>query len=134
MRFLYINATITSGIKLNNLHVKLIESIQVSCIAQVPPSAIWLRCQWNKVYSMLDCACTYDKSSSDAEKRLTMVASFVPELHWRLMPLCDDHHTSSLTYWLCWKGLNQGRKSFNAQFSILDDEKTQQPCRNTSSS
>jgi len=123
---------ITSSIKLNNLHVKQIESIQVNCVAQVPPRAIWLRRQRKMVYSSLDRAYRDSISGSDAEKRLTTVASIVQGLHRRLMPLLDNHHTSSLTYRPCCKRLNQGKKPFNARFSILDHEQTLQPCGNES--
>jgi len=57
-----------------------------------------------------------------------MVASIVQGLHRRLMPLLDDHQTSSLTYRPCCKWLNQGKKPFNARFCILDDEKALQLC------
>jgi len=130
IRFLYIAATITSSIESNNLHGKQIESIPVNRVAQVPPRAIWLRLQRKKVYSSLDRAYRDDISGSDAEKRLATAASIGQGLHWRLMPLLDNHHTSSLTYWPCCKRLNQGKKLVNARFSILDDEKTLQPCRN----
>jgi len=50
------------------------------------------------------------------------------------MSLLDNHHTSSLRYRPCCKRLNQGKKPSNAQLSILDDVKTLQPCRNSSSS
>jgi len=73
-------------------------------------------------------------SGSDAEKRLTTVASIVQGLHRRLIPLLDNHHASSLTYRPWCKRLNQGKKPFNARFNILDDEKTLQPCGNASSS
>jgi len=75
-----------------------------------------------------------DISGSDTEKRLTTVASIMQGLHRRLMPLLDNHHTSSLTYRPHCKHLNQGKKPFNARFSILDDEKTLQPCGNASHS
>jgi len=123
---------ITSSIESNHLHVKQIESIQVNLVAQVPPRAIWLRRQRKKVYSSLDRADKEDISGSDSEKRLMMVAFIVQGLHWRLMPLLDNHHTSSLTYLPCCKRLNQGKKPFNARFSILNDEKTLQPWWNAS--
>jgi len=112
--------------------VKQIESIQVNCVAQVPRWAIWLRRQRKKVYSSLDRAYRDDISGSDAEKRLMTVASIVHGLHRRLIRLLDNHHTSSLTYRPCFKRLNQGKKPFNAWFSILDNEKTLQPCGNAS--
>jgi len=86
------------------------------------------------VYSSLDRAYRDDISGSDAEKRLTTVASIVQGLCRRLMPLLDNHHTSSLTYRPCCKRLDQGKKPCNAQFSILSDEKTLQPCGNVSHS
>jgi len=125
-----IAATITSSIESNNLHVKQIESIQVNHVGQVPPRAIWLRRQKKKVYSSLDPAYRDDISGSDAEMRLTMVPSIVDGLQQRLMPLLDDHHTSSLTYWPCCKRLDQRKKPLNAWFSILNSEKTLQPCGN----
>jgi len=84
------------------------------------------------MYSSLDRAYRDDISGSDAEKRLSTVASIVQVLHRRLMPLLDNHHTSSLTYRPCGKRRNQGKKPFNARFSILDDEKTLQLCGNAS--
>jgi hypothetical protein len=125
---------ITSSIELNDLHVKQIESIEVNHVAQVPQRAIWPRHQQKKVYSSLDHAYRDDISGSDAEKRLTTVASIVQGLHRRLMPLLDNHHTSSSTYRPCCKRLTQGKKPFNARFSIVNDEKTLQPCRNASCS
>jgi hypothetical protein len=86
------------------------------------------------VYSSLDRAYLDDISDSDAEKSLMTVVSILQGLYRRLMPLLDNHHTSSLTYWPCCKRLNQGKKPFNTRFSILDDEKTLQPCGNTSRS
>jgi len=65
---------------------------------------------------------------------LTTVASIMQGLHWRLMTLLNKHHTSSLTYQPCRKRLNHGKKPCTARFSILDDEKTLQPCGNMSSS
>ena len=62
------------------------------------------------------------------------VPSIMRGLHRRLMPLLDKHHTSSLTYRPCCKWLKKGKKPFNAQFSIIDDEKTLQSCRNASRS
>jgi hypothetical protein len=125
---------ITSSIESNNLHVKQIESIHVSRVAQVPPQAIWLQRQRKSVYSSLDCAYRDDISGSDAKKGPTMVASIVPGLHLRLMPPRDNHHTRSLTYWPCCKSLNQGKKHFNTGFRILDNEQTLRPSNNWSSS
>jgi len=82
----------------------------------------------------LDRAYTDDKGASDAEKRLTMVAAIVQGLHRRLMPLLANHHTSIRMCRPSCKRLNQGKKPFNAQFSILDDEKKLQPCGNASRS
>jgi len=73
-------------------------------------------------------------SGSDAEETLKTIASSVPRLHRRSMPLLDNHLTSCVTYRPCCKRLNQGKKPFNTQFSILEDEKTLQPCRNASCS
>jgi len=84
------------------------------------------------VYSSLDRAYRDDISGCDDETRLTTVTSIMQGLHRRLMPLLDNHHTSSLTYRPCCKRLNQGIKTFNARFSILDDEKTIQPCGDAS--
>jgi len=75
-----------------------------------------------------------DISGSDSEMRLTTVASIAQGLHRRLMPLLDNHHTSSLTYRPCCKHLSQGKKPFNARFSILDDEKPLRSCGNASRS
>jgi len=86
------------------------------------------------VYSSLDRAYRDDISGSDSEKRLMTVASIVQRLHRRLMPLLDNHHTSSLTYRPCWKRLNLEKKPFNARFSILDHEQTLQLCGNASCS
>jgi len=61
-----------------------------------------------------------------------MVASIVQELHRRLMPLLDNHHTSSLTYWPCCKRRNQAQKPLNIQFRIVVDEKTLPWCWNAS--
>jgi len=58
------------------------------------------------------------------------VASSFDGLHQRLMPLFHNHHTSSLTYQPCCKHLNQGKKPFNTQYSILDNKKTLQPYGN----
>jgi len=82
------------------------------------------------------CNCTYRdvKSSSNSEKRLSMIASIIEGLHWRLMSLLDNHHTSSLTYRPCCNSLNQGKTPFNGRFSILNNEKTVQMSGNVSSS
>jgi len=130
MRILNIAATIASSIKSNNLHVKQIESIQVDCIEQVPLHAIWLRRQRKQVCHPLDCAYRDNISGSDAEKRLTTVASIAQRLQQRLMSLLNNNHTSSLTYWPCCKCLKQCKNNFNASFSILNDKKTLQPCAN----
>ena len=45
------------------------------------------------------------------------------ELHRRLMPLLDNHHTSRLTYRASCEGPKQGKKPFIARLSILDAEK-----------
>src|SRR5882757_11165164 len=50
------------------------------------------------------------------------------------MPLLQYHHTSSLTYWPWCKRLNEGKKPYNVEFSILTYEKTLQPRGNTSCS
>ena len=86
------------------------------------------------VHSMLDRTYSYDISGSNAKKRLTTVDFIVRGLHQRLMPLHDNRHTSNLPHRPSWKGLIQRKKRFNAQFSILDDEKTLQRCRNESRS
>jgi len=129
-----ITARVSSRIASNNLHVKQIESIHVNRVAQVPPRGIWQQRQRKKVYSSMDCTARDDMSGSDAHKRLMTVASIVQGLHWRLMPLLDNHHTSRLTYRPWCKRLNQGKKPFNARFSILDDKKTLQLCGNASCS
>jgi hypothetical protein len=118
----------------NNLHVTQIESIQVNCVAQVPPRAIWLWRQRKKVYSSLDRAYRDDISGSDTEKKLRTVSSIVQELYRRSIPLLNNHHTCSLTYRPCCKSLNQGEKPFNAKFRILDYKKTGQLCGNVSHS
>ena len=125
---------ITSSIESNNPQVKQIESIQVNRVARVPPRAIWLWRQRNKVYGSSDCAYRDDISFSDSKRMLMTVASIVQGLHRRLMPLLKNHHTSSLTYQPCCKRLNQGKKPFKARFSILDDKKKLQPCVNMSRS
>ena len=76
---------ITLSIESNNLHVKQIECIQVNCVAQVPPHAIWLRCLLKKVYSILNGTYKDNISGSDAEKKLTIVASSMEGLHQRLI-------------------------------------------------
>jgi len=129
-----IAATITSSIESNNLRVKQIESIQVSRVAQVPPRAILLRHQRKKVYSSLNSAYRDDMRGSDTQKRLTTVASIVQWLVRSLMPLLNNHHTSSVTYQPSCKSLDQGKKPCNAQFSILDDDKTLHPYGNESRS
>jgi hypothetical protein len=121
---------ITWSIKSIKLHVKQIETIQVIHIAQVPLQAIWLRHQRKKVYSSLDCAYVDDISGSNTKKWLLTVAAIVIGLHRRLIPFLDNYNTSSLTYRPCGKCLNQGKMLFNARFSIIDDEKTLQPCGN----
>jgi len=85
------------------------------------------------VYSSLNRTYRDDIGGSDSKKRLTTVASIVQGLHRRLMPLLDNHHTSSLTYWPCYKRWNQGKKPFNSLFGILDNERRLQPCGNESS-
>jgi len=120
--------------KSNNLHVKQIESIQVNRVAQVQLGAVWLRRQRKKVYSSWDRAYRDDISGSDAEKRPMTVASTAQGVDRRFIPLLHNHHTSSLTYRLCRKHLNQGKKPFTARFSILDDQKTLQPRWNASGS
>jgi len=125
---------ITSSIELNNLHVKQIASIDVNSVAHVPLQAIWLQHPRKMVYSSLDSAYRDNSSGFDAGKRLMPVASIVEGLDWRLMPLLNNHHTSSLTYWPYCKSLNQGKKPFNAWFSTLDDETTLHPWGNASSS
>jgi hypothetical protein len=67
-------------------------------------------------------------------KRLLTVASIMQGFHRRLMPLFDNHHTSSLTYWHWWKHLNQGKKPCDACFGIVNDKKTLPLCRNESRS
>ena len=62
------------------------------------------------MYSFFDCADKKDISVSKAKKRLTTVASIVPGLHCRLIPLLDNHHTSILVYRPTDKHLNQGMK------------------------
>jgi len=123
---------ITSSIWSNHLRVKQIESIQVNRVAQIPSQAIWVWCQWKMVNGSLDCTYRDDISGSDSEMRLMMVASIMERLHWRLMSLLDNHHTSSQTYRLCYKPHNQGEKLFDSSFTILDDEQTLQPCGNAS--
>jgi len=73
-----------------------------------------------------------DTSSSDAEKRLTTVASIMQGLHGRLMSHLDNHRTSSLHYRPCDNSLEGGRKPWNTRFSILDEQKTLELCSNMS--
>ena len=115
---------ITSNIEWNNLHVKLIESIEGKWVTQVPPPVIWLQRQRKRVCNPLDHTYRDDRSGSDANQRLTMVASRVQGLHRRLISLPNTHRTSSLTYQPCWKRLNQGKKCWSSGFSILDNNKT----------
>jgi hypothetical protein len=63
-----------------------------------------------------------------------IVAFTVQVFDQRLMPLLDNHHTSSLMYRPCCKCLNQGKKPCNTPFSILANKKTLQPCGNASRS
>jgi len=114
--------------------VKQIEIIHINRIAQVPPTAIWLRRQWKKVYSSLVHADRDNVSHADAKMIFTTVASMVQRLDVRLMPLLDNHHTSSLTYRPCFKCLNHGKKPCTARLSILDDTKPLQLCGNASRS
>jgi len=125
---------ITSSIISNNLHVKSIGSIVLNRVAQVPPCAIMLWRPLKMVYSPFDCTYRDDISGSDMKRMHTIVSSIVQRLHLRLMPLLDNYHSSSLMYWPCCRCLNQGKELFNAQFIILDDEKTLQRWRNVSSS
>jgi len=125
---------ITSSIKLNNLHVYQIESIQVNGVAHIPPHVIWQRCQWNMLYCPLDRDYRDNVSGSNTEKGLTKVASIVQGLFLRVMSDLDDHRCSRLTHRPCSKRLDRGKKHFNAWFSILDNEKTLQTCVNVSSS
>jgi len=103
-------------------------------IAQVPLQAIGLGCQRKKVYSSFDRTYAGDISCSNTEKKLTMGAPIMQELHWWLMSLLENRYTSSLTNRPCCKHLNQGQKPFNAGFSINDNGITLQLCRNASCS
>jgi len=62
-------------------------------------------------------------SGSNATMRVTTVAFIMQGLHQGLMPLLAIIHTGSLKYRHCCKRLNQGKKPFNAQFSMVEDEK-----------
>jgi len=86
---------ITLTIKLNNLHVKQIESIEVNYVAQVQLHAIWLWHQQKKMYSPLNYASEESITGSDTKKRLTMAAAIMQGLHQRLMSLLDKNHTTS---------------------------------------
>jgi len=86
------------------------------------------------VYSSLDGAYRDIISDSYAEKSLTTVASISQGLHWRLLPLLNNHHTSSLTYRPCSKRLDQGKKRCNTRLTIIDNERTLQQCGNASTS
>jgi len=103
-------------------------------VAEVPLRAIWLWRLQKNVNRSLDRADRDTMSGSDAKRRLTTGDSIVHGLHRTLMPLLNNHYTSSLMYRPCCKRLNQGKKPFNTGFSILHDEKTLQLCRNVSGS
>jgi len=108
--------------------------IQVNAVAQVPPRAIRMQCQQKNMYSTCNHTDRDHISGSDAEKRLTMIASMVQGLHPRLMPLFTNHHTSSLANQPCCKHLNQCKRTFTAWCSKLNNEKTLQQWGNASSS
>jgi len=55
-------------------------------------------------------------------------------LHRRLMYLLNNHYSNSLMYSHSCKPRNHAKKPLIAQFSILDNKKTFQPCGNASSS
>ena len=111
---------------MNNPYVQQIKSSQVNRIRQVPLYAIWLWCQWKKVYNPLNRTYREDIRGSHLKKRLMMVASIEHGFGQRLIFLLDNHHLSSLTYWPWYKHLNQSKKPFNPSFSILDNEQTLQ--------
>jgi len=73
-------------------------------------------------------------SGFHAKMRFTIVASFVQELHWRLMSLLWNYHFCSLKCQPCCKCQNKDRKPFNGQVSISDDRNKVQPGSNMSSS
>ena len=108
------------------------DCFQVTLVGEVPLRAIWLRRQPKRVCSSSGHAFGDYISSAEFQKRLETVASLVQRLPRRLMPLLDNHNTSSLTYPPFCKRLNQGKKLCNALFSILNDEKTLQACRKVS--
>jgi len=62
------------------------------------------------------------------------VAFIMRQLHQRLLSLLGNHHTSSMTYQPCCKCLNECKKPFNTQISILENEKTLQTSGNESRS
>jgi len=133
LRCPYITRMITLRIELNTLYVPHIPSISVNCVAQVPPHAIWLRNLRKKVYCHLDRVYRADIGGSNTEKRLIKIGSIVQESYQRLMSLLNNHHATSLTYLPCSKYLNQGKKCFNDQCSILNNDETVQLCWNVSS-
>jgi len=125
---------ITSSIESNNLHVKQIQGIEVNHVAEVPPSAIWLRHLQKTVYSPLDQADSDDISGSDVENRLMTAASIRQGLNRTLLSLLDNHNTSSLIYLPHNKHRNQNKKPFNVSFCILDNDNTLHMCWNVSTS
>ena len=80
------------------------------------------------MYSSFHCADRGDICGFNAEKLLMMVAFFVQGLHRGLMTLLHNHPSCHLTYRPCPKCLNQGKKQFGTQFSILNKETTLQLC------
>jgi len=123
---------ITSSIESNDLYVNQNEIIRAHCVDPVQPRAIRVWRLRKKVYSSLCSVFRGNISVSKDEKCHIMVAFIVRWMLRRLIPLIENHHTSSLMYWPRCKCLNQRKKPFNAWFSILDDEKIVQLWGNAS--
>jgi hypothetical protein len=96
--FQYISGMIASSIVSNNLHIKHIQPIHAKGVAQVPPWAMLLWGEKKKVQSFVDPADRDDITGSDTEQRLTIVASIMEVLLWRVKPLLDNYNFSSLPY------------------------------------
>jgi len=123
----------TVNIEWNTLYVKQSDCIQVKGITQVPPYAIWLQQQGTIMFSPLNRAYRDDISGFNDENSLMTMASILYGLHWILISLFNGHHTSSLMGRPCCKHLNQDKEPVNTWFSMLNNEKTVQPCENASS-
>ena len=131
---LYLTATITSSIKLNNLDIQYKKYIQVMCVAEVQPSVIWRRHQPKRVYFTLDRENMNNTGGCYNKKSLTMESSTVQGLHPRLTSLLHNPHISSQAYQPCCNCLNECNKRIQAYFSILANEKALRLCWDGSSS